>query len=110
MMKWVHGEIDANRIESVSILKHWQYGGIGLLVKWHGPGLISTWISGNSIEECFEKLERIPLPDETWAARMAARRHEQHRVQSAPNMLRKSQPVAAELSFDQYLKSLGVSK
>ena len=93
MMQWLHGEIDANRIESVSILKNKQFGGIGLLVKWHGPGMISTWISGNSIEECFQKLERIPLPSETWATRMAARRHG---------------GGTSELSFDQYLKSLGV--
>jgi len=95
-MKWVCDEIAANRIESVSITKDPRLGDIGLLVKWRGPGLISTWISGNTIEECFQKLEKIDLPSETWVAMLANK----GQIQNSD----------AEVSFDQYLKSVGVLK
>lgn len=93
-MKWVRAEVEANRIESVTIRRDFQTGAIGLLVVWHGPGLITSWVNGETLEECFSKLERIQLPDQTWAAMMRKKR----------------QNHGQELSFETYLRSIGVKK
>lgn len=91
--EWVWNEISVNRIECVSVTRM-PNGGIGILVKWHGPGIISARFTGSTLDECIGKLRQQPLPPMTWESLR------ERRLTRNPNVIKTGQ------EFENYLRNL----